>query len=131
MNDSLLRATVAVTQPRVRALLLNPDSAAAHRRAHEVGESSASFSSGVSLSLSRLRDLHERTGAAVEAYFYDMLPTWRVLALDEVQFVSAFGQSHEGHTSPMYKIAASAHGALHRGFRRFTDELREQSKQVL
>lgn len=31
----------------------------------------------------------------------------------------------------MYKIAASAHGALHRGFRRFTDELREQSKQVL
>lgn len=131
MNDSVLRATVARTRPVLRALLLNPDSPAAHRRAHEVGESPESFTSGVQLSVARLRELGEHTEAQVQVYFYDMLPTWRVLALDEVQFVSAFGQSHEGHTSPMYKIAASAHGALHRGFHRFTAELRGQAHRVI
>ncbi len=131
MNDSLLRATVALNRPVFRALLLDPDSTAAERRAAEVGESHESFASGVSLCVARLRELRGQTGAQVEVYFYDMLPTWRVLALDNVQFVSAFGEEHEGHTSPMYKIAASAHGALHRGFRRFTDELRAQSRQVI
>lgn len=131
MNDSLLRATVARTRPVFRALLLDPGSPAAHRRAREVGESPDSFASGVHLSVARLRELGEHTEAQVQVYFYDMLPTWRVLALDEVQFVSAFGQGHEGHTSPMYKIAASTHGALHRGFHRFTEELREQAHRVL
>lgn len=131
MNDSLLRATVARNRPLFRALLVDPASKAAQRRAAEVGESHESFASGVNLCVARLRELKEQTGAQVEVYFYDLLPTWRVLALDQVQFVSAFGTDHEGHTSPMYKIAASAHGALHRGFRRFTDELRAQAQQVI
>jgi len=37
---------------------------------------------------------------------------------DTTLFVSAFGEKHEGHTSPMYQITGSPHGALHRGFRR-------------
>lgn len=131
MNDSLLRATVARTRPLLRALLLDPESPAANRRAAEVGESAESFTSGVTLSVSRLRDLGEQTGAQVQVYFYDMLPTWRVLALDDVAFLSAFGHAHEGHTSSMYKIVASEHGALHRGFHRFMGELRTQSRRVL
>ncbi|WP_019854579.1 helix-turn-helix domain-containing protein [Actinopolyspora mortivallis] len=129
MNDSLLRSVVSRSRPRVSALLLDPNGEAARRRASEVGESWRVFKSGVELSVSRLEELSAYTD--VRVYFYDMLPTWRVLSLDDVQFVSVFGENHEGHTSRMYKIAESSHGALHRGFRRFTRELRNQAVRIV
>jgi hypothetical protein len=46
-------------------------------------------------------------GASIEGHVYDILPTWRVIALDATLFISAFGESHEGHTSPMYKLTGS------------------------
>ncbi|MGH4020548.1 MAG: hypothetical protein ACRDT0_15200 [Pseudonocardiaceae bacterium] len=58
MNDSLLRPTVAGVSPcAVRALLLDPESPAAHRRAEEIGESFESFAGGVRLAVARLREL--------------------------------------------------------------------------
>ncbi len=134
LNHSLLRP--AVTGGRspqvVRALLVDPDSDAARRRAAEIGESFESFTSGVLLAVARLRELAEHTTATMEIYLYDMLPTWRVIALDETLFVSAFGQDVEGHTSPMYKISSSAYGgALHRGFRRFVGELQRTARRVM
>lgn len=130
LNDSLLRASVKRSASRVRVLLLDPDCEAAHRRAAEIGESYGTFSSGVRLSIERLREL-AAAGVQVEGHVYDLLPTWRVIGLDGTLFVSAFGESHEGHTSPMYRIAGSPHGALHRGFRRFTDELRRTARRVV
>lgn len=133
LNDSLLRPAVAAASPHtVRVLLLDPESQAAHRRAEEIGESFESFAGGVRLTVARLRELSEHTETAVEVYLYDLLPTWRVIALDHTLFVSAFGEATEGHISPMYKISASARaGALHRGFRRFVGELRRTARRVM
>jgi transcriptional regulator with XRE-family HTH domain len=130
LNDSLLRSRVRARAVSVGVLLLDPDGDAAHRRAAEISESYGSFSAGIRLSLERLAEL-AADGANVAVHLYDMLPTWRVLGLDTTLFVSAFGTSHEGHTSPMYKITGSPHGALHRGFRRFIDELRRTSRRVV
>jgi hypothetical protein len=130
LNDSLLRASVQRGTPTVRALLLDPDCEAARRRAAEIGEGFESFTSGIRLSIARLRELNEQIGT-VCCYLYTMLPTWRVISLDGVMFVSAFGDTHEGHTSPMYRLTGSPHGALHRGFHRFADELRGTGRQVI
>lgn len=124
-----------ITSPgtrRVRALLLDPESPAAHRRAQEIGESLNSFAGGVHLSVARLTELAEHTGVTVEVYLYGLLPTWRVISLDGTMFISAFGEDSEVRTSPMYKITTSAYrGALHRGFRRFVGELRRTSRRVV
>jgi hypothetical protein len=130
MNDSLLRSRIRDRAVAVRVQLLDPDGEAAHRRAAEIGETYGSFSAGIRLSVERLADLAGE-GAAIEAYVYDILPTWRVIGLDATLFISAFGESHEGHTSPMYKLTGSPHGALHRGFHRFMDELRRTSRRVV
>lgn len=131
LNDSLLRAHVAAERPVVQMLLINPDSEAAARRAAEIGESVETFTAGVRLAISRLRELAEHTDGAVRGYLYDLLPTWRVIRLDDAMFVSAFGTDHEGHTSPMYKITHTRSGALYRGFLRFVDELRTTARRVV
>lgn len=130
MNDSLLRSRIQRQEATVRVLLLDPDSEAAHRRAAEIGESQTSFAAGIRLSIERLTELAAE-GADVHVHLYDMLPTWRLIGLDSTVFVSAFGEQNEGHTSPMYKLTGSPHGALHRGFRRFTDELRRTAQRVV
>lgn len=130
LNDSALRASVQRGTPTVRALLLDPDCEAARRRADEIGEGFESFASGIHLSIARLRELNEQTGT-VCCYLYTMLPTWRVIRLDNTMFVSAFGETHEGHTSPMYRLTGSPHGALYRGFRRFAEELCREARQVV
>lgn len=135
LNDSLLRPAVAggTSYVRViRALLLDPESAAAARRAAEIGESVESFADGVRLAVARLAELAEQTEATVEVGVYDLLPTWRVIALDSTLFVSAFGEDTEGHASPVYRIGSTAYGgALHRGFRRFVGELWRTARRVV
>jgi len=130
LNDSMLRATIQASAPTVAVLLLDPDCEAAERRAAEIGESHASFAAGIRLSVERLRELDDQTGT-VTCHLYSILPTWRVIGLDSTLFVSAFGETTEGHTSPMYRLAGSPHGALHRGFRRFITELRRTARQVV
>jgi hypothetical protein len=123
MNDSLLRGPASSAGATVRVLLLDPDSPAAVRRAEEIGESVPSFTEGIRLSVTRLCELADRTGAEVAVWLYDQLPTWRVIGVDQVLYVSAFGPGREGHHSAVYKIAQTAHGALHPGFHRQFTEL--------
>jgi hypothetical protein len=130
LNDSLLRASVQANAPTVRVLLLDPECEAARRRAAEIGEGYGSFRSGVRLSIELLSDLADETGT-VQCHLYSLLPTWRVISLDTTMLVAAFGDKDEGHTSPLYRLLASPHGALHRGFRRFMDELRSSARQVV
>jgi hypothetical protein len=129
LNDSLLRATTIRSAPTVAVLLLDPDCEAAERRAAEIGEGYASFAAGIRLSIEKLRELHKAINT-VTCHFYSILPTWRIIGLDSTLFVSAFGESHEG-MSPMYRLAGSPHGSLHRGFSRFTAELRRTARQVI
>jgi hypothetical protein len=130
LNDSMLRTNIQQSTPVVRVLLLDPDCPAAERRAAEIGEGYGSFAAGVRLSIERLKELGAETGT-VRCDLYTILPTWRVIGLDSTLFVSAFGESHEGHMSPMYRLAGSPHGALHRGFRRFIAELRRTARRVV
>jgi hypothetical protein len=130
LNDSMLRAAVQTSTPVVEVPLLDPDCEAAERRAAEIRESFESFAAGLRLSIERLRELNTQT-ATVTCHLYSILPTWGVIGLDTTLSVSAFGETTEGHTSPMYRLAGSPHGALHRGFRRFTTELRRTARQVV
>lgn len=131
LRDSLLRPAIAHDEhrTRLRALLLDPDSPAAAQRAAEIGESAESLAGGIRLAEARLREL---TGLAdVESYRYITLPTWRVIRLDATLYVSAFDPGWEGHESATYKILATPHGPLYRGFRRMFDALVEGSERII
>ncbi|WP_214111360.1 helix-turn-helix domain-containing protein [Acrocarpospora catenulata] len=135
LNDSLLRpglATEFEDQRRLRVLLLDPSCEAAHRRAQEIGESHESFAGGITLAEARLRELAARaTWLAVEVFRYTTTPVWRIISLDEIQYVSAFGEGWEGHESAVYKIAPSPQGVLHRGFRRTFDTVLAAAERVI
>jgi hypothetical protein len=123
LNDSLLRACLPRDQGgkglRVRIALLDPDSDALAQRAAEIGESAESLASGVRLAEARLRELAD--SCDIEVYWYRMLPTWRLIRTDSTMFVSAFDAGWEGHESATYKVMATPHGPLFRGFRRMFD----------
>ncbi|MEU3280739.1 helix-turn-helix domain-containing protein [Streptomyces antibioticus] len=120
LNDSLLRACLPREQGgkglRVRVALLDPDSDALALRAAEIGESPESLSGGVRLAEARLRELADTCHVGV--WRYRMLPTWRVIRTDSTMFVGAFDAGWEGHESATYKVMATPHGPLFRGFRR-------------
>jgi transcriptional regulator with XRE-family HTH domain len=130
LKDSLLRDAVTRQDqpPNVTILLSDPDAASTATRAAEIGESADSFTGGIKLSLTRLAELR-RDGLAV--YLYDALPVWRLIALDETLYVSAFATIWEGHESPTYKIVTTSGGALHGGFTRTFRDLQDHATRVI
>ncbi|MGI5217841.1 helix-turn-helix domain-containing protein [Nocardia sp. CA-290969] len=119
LKDSLLRGAIP-TGARLRTLLLNPDSDAAAYRAKEIGESAESFTAGIRLSISRLRELSV-AGRQVEVYLYDHVPVWRIISIDGpsgILFVSAFTDQREAHSCPTQRIEPNPRGILHHAFRR-------------
>ncbi|MGQ4616909.1 hypothetical protein [Nocardia sp. R7R-8] len=123
LKDSLLREVIPV-DARLRALLLDPDSAAAAYRAQEIGESAESFSAGIRLSLSRLREL-VAAGRRVEVYLYDHVPVWRIISVNGprgIMFVSAFTDHREAHACPTQRIEPNPGGILHHAFRRTVEQ---------
>ncbi|MGP4102197.1 hypothetical protein [Nonomuraea sp. KM90] len=135
LNDSLLRPELIgePDAPRtLRVLLLSPDGEAAAHRAEEINETSETFSSGIRLAEARLRELGTIAPTlTVEAYRYNTLPIWRLIILDDIQYVSAFGQKWEGHESAVYKIAPTPQGALHRGFRRLFEQTLRTAQRII
>ncbi|NKY96149.1 transcriptional regulator [Nocardiopsis dassonvillei subsp. albirubida] len=129
MNDSLLRNAVRKGKVRLRLLLLDPECPAAAHRAEEIGESTGSFTAGIRLAIARVQELSQ--GDNVELYLYDRLPVWRVIAIDNLLYLSAFGADWEGHSSAMYKLAPTPYGALHRGVRRHMEDLQCGARRLL
>jgi transcriptional regulator with XRE-family HTH domain len=132
LNDSLLRGSMTRqegTAPRVRVLLLHPDSPAVALRAAEIGESAESLAGGVRLAEARLRELV--AACDLSAYRYRILPTWRIIRLDTTMYVSAFDAGWEGHESATYKVMETPHGPLYRGFRRMFDALLGDAEQTI
>ncbi|NGO69175.1 helix-turn-helix domain-containing protein [Streptomyces boncukensis] len=124
LNDSLLRSALTREDeppPLVRVLILDPEAPALAVRAAEIGESSESLASGVRLAEARLRELAGECD--VHVYRYRLLPTWRLLRLDSILFVSAFDAGWEGHESAIYKVVETPHGPLYRGFRRMFEAM--------
>jgi hypothetical protein len=132
LNDSLLRGPVEgrTEAMRVRVLLLDPDAAAAEVRAREIGEHPDGFTAGIRMSLSRLGELAACPGADVRVAVYRDLPTWRLIRLDDVLYLSAFGKWSEGHRSGMYKLTAAANGVLHAEFLRHFEDVWQRSRPV-
>ncbi|QKV95062.1 helix-turn-helix domain-containing protein [Streptomyces sp. NA02950] len=120
LNDSLLRSSLTGSEgreaPRVRVLLLDPESPALALRAREIGESAESLAGGVKLTEARLRELSSTCD--LQVYRYSMHPTWRIIRLDDTMFVSAFDAGWEGHASATYKVMETPQGPLYRGFQR-------------
>ncbi len=132
LRDSLLRPHLDRDDddpPRLRVLLLAPDSPALVRRAAEIGESPESLSGGVRLAEARLREL--AAIARVEVYHYRTLPVWRVIRLDKTLYVSAFDTDWEGHESATYKVLATPYGPLYRGWRRLFDAMVNDADRVI
>ncbi|MCX4688174.1 helix-turn-helix domain-containing protein [Kitasatospora purpeofusca] len=132
LRDSLLRPHLdrdGDEPPRLRVLLLAPDSPALIRRAAEIGESPESLSGGVRLAEARLRELAEI--GRVEVYRYRTLPVWRVIRLDKTLYVSAFDTDREGHESATYKVLATPYGPLYRGWRRMFDAMVDDAVRVI
>ncbi|GGV19281.1 helix-turn-helix domain-containing protein [Streptomyces spectabilis] len=133
LNDSLLRACLPRDQGgkglRVRVALLDPDSAALARRAAEIGESTESLASGVRLTEARLRELADTCDISV--WRYGMLPTWRLIRTGDVMFVGAFDKGWEGHESATYKVMATPHGPLFRGFRRMFEAVIDGAQRTV
>lgn len=133
LNDSLLRACLPREQGgrglRVRVALLDPDSAALARRAAEIGESVESLAGGVRLAEARLRELADSCDIGV--WRYAMLPTWRIIRTDSTMFVGAFDAGWEGHESATYKVMATPHGPLFRGFRRMFEAVIDGAKRTI
>ncbi|MFF9312211.1 helix-turn-helix domain-containing protein [Streptomyces sp. NPDC014748] len=133
LNDSLLRACLPRDQGgkglRVRVALLDPESPALARRAAEIGESAESLASGVRLAETRLRELADVCDISV--WRYRMLPTWRVIRCDATIFVGAFDAGWEGHESATYKVMATPHGPLYRGFRRMFEAILDGAEQTV
>jgi hypothetical protein len=133
LNDSLLRACLPRDQGgkglRVRIALLDPDSAALEQRAAEIGESAESLASGVRLAEARLRELADSCDISV--WRYRMLPTWRVIRTDSTMFVGAFDAGWEGHESATYKVMATPHGPLFRGFCRMFEAVIDGAQRTV
>ena len=132
LRDSLLRPHLereGEEPPRLRVLLLDPDSEAVAQRAAEIGESAESLAGGVRLAEARLREL--AASGIVEVYRYATLPVWRIIRLDTTLYVAAFAGAWEGHESATYKLLATPHGPLHAGFRRQFDSMVQHAQRVI
>lgn len=132
LNSSLLRPHLdrdGDAPPRLRVLLLDPDSPAVARRAAEIGESAESLSGGIRLSEARLRELAADGG--VEVYRYRTLPVWRAIRLGSVMYVGAFDAEWEGHESATYKLVRTPGGPLWAGLARLFDAMVEDSTRII
>lgn len=133
LRDSLLRPHLdrdGNPPPRLRVLLLAPDSPATALRAAEIGESTESLASGVLLAEARLREL-AAAGGGVEVYRYNTLPIWRVVRLDTTLYVGSFSATWEGHESATYKLVGTPYGPLYDGFRRLFDSMLTDAHRVI
>jgi hypothetical protein len=132
LTDSLLRGPLAARADhvRVRVLLLDPDTPAAAARASEIGESAEAFTAGIHLCIARLAEFAAYAPVDFQVALYSDLPTWRIIRLDDVLYLSAFGEWSEGHRSGMYKLTAAANGVLHAGFVRHFEDVWQRSRRV-
>ncbi|MFE4516287.1 helix-turn-helix domain-containing protein [Kitasatospora sp. NPDC056783] len=132
LRDSLLRQHLdrdGDPAPRLRVLLLDPDSPAAMRRAAEIGESAESLTSGILLAEARLREL--AMVGHVEVYRYTTVPVWRIIRLDSTLYVGTFDAGWEGHESATYKVLPTPSGPLYRGWRRQFEVLLDSAQRVV
>ena len=135
LRDPLLRAERTAPAGRtiaVRVLLLDAESGAARRRAAQVGAPADSFCSEIRLVEAGLREFAARKGRiALEVYRYRVVPAWRLIRVDDIQYVSTLCDGWDGAGAEVYQLAETAHGPLYRGFRQVFEDLRSGARRVV
>lgn len=135
LRDPLLRAERSAPAGRkvaVRVLLLDAESAAARRRAAQLGAPADSFCSEIRLVEAGLREFAASTARiALEVYRYHVVPAWRLIRVDDIQYVSTLCDGWDGAGAEVYRLAETAHGPLHRGFRQVFEDLRSSAHRVV
>jgi hypothetical protein len=134
LADPLRRAAGAVPpgqQVAVRVLLLDPGSAAARRRAGELGEPPESFAAEISETVAQMADLASGLPRLrLELRCYRQLPVWRMIVIDRIQYVSVLCLADPASPAAIYKLEQVPGGALYQGFQQVFDKLAAAARPV-
>lgn len=111
-------------QVAVRVLLLDPGSAAARRRAGELGEPPGSFDAEIRNTVTQMAKLASRLPRLrLELRCYRQLPVWRMIVIDRIQYVSVLCPADPDSPAAIYKLRQVPSGALYQGFQQVFDRL--------
>ena len=134
LADPLRRAARAVPPDRqvaVRVLLLDPGSAAARRRAGELGEPPGSFVTEIRNTVTEMAGLaSELPRLRLELRCYRQLPVWRMIVIDRIQYVSVLCPADPDNPAVIYKLRQVPGGALYQGFQQVFDALAAAARPV-
>lgn len=96
------------TPPKLRFLLLDPQSPAFERRAKDEREPTKAWRSDLEVTVSRLRGYKESLGVDAELRLSSRYPIWRAIIVDrEKVYVSVFLPGRRGTESTQYEFATS------------------------
>ncbi|MFJ4849999.1 MULTISPECIES: XRE family transcriptional regulator [unclassified Streptomyces] len=135
LGDSLLRGPLTSRDrtgvPRLRLLLLHPESPAVARIAEEVGETARFFVSSLRFAEDMLAALAEEGTIRLEVYRYRTTPVWRLVRLDGLTFVSVIGRPGDARGSMVYRLSATPPGSVLHGFERFFEAMLGEAERVI
>jgi hypothetical protein len=115
----------------VRVLLLDPGSAAARRRAGELGEPPGSFDAEIRDTVAQMADLASGLPRLrLELRCYRQLPVWRMIVIDGIQYVSVLCPADPDNPAAIYKLRQVPGGALYQGFQQVFDTLAAAARPV-
>jgi hypothetical protein len=118
-------------QVAVRVLLLDPGSAAARRRAGELGEPPGSFAAEIRDTAAQMTDLASQLPRLrLELRCYRQLPVWRMIVIDRIQYVSVLCPADPDSPAVIYKLRQVPGGALYQGFQQVFDTLAAAARPV-
>ena len=118
-------------QVAVRVLLLDPGSAAARRRAGELGEPPGSFAAEITDTVAQMADLaSELPRLRLELRCYRELPVWRMIVIDGIQYVSVLCPADPDSPAVIYKLRQIPGGALYQGFQQVFGTLAAAARPV-
>jgi hypothetical protein len=130
-----LRSAASTAPPgrevTVRVLLLDPGSAAARRRAGELGEPPGSFDAEIRSTVTQMADLASQLPRLrLELRCYRQLPVWRMIVIDQIQYVSVLCPAAPDSPAAIYKLRQVPGGALYQGFQQLFATLAAAARPV-
>ncbi|MDX2643286.1 helix-turn-helix domain-containing protein [Streptomyces sp. PA03-1a] len=136
LGDSLLRGPLTRdgrtgSPPRMRLLLLHPESPAVARIAEEVGETPRFFASSLRFAEDMLAALADEGTIQLEVYRYRTAPVWRLVRLDGAAFVSVIGPPADPRGSLVYRLSATPPGSVLYGFDRWFEAMLGEAERVI
>jgi transcriptional regulator with XRE-family HTH domain len=122
MADSLLRGPLTRpgrgSTPKLRVMVLHPESPAVAFMADKVGETERFFAASLRFGEELLHELADQGTVDLEVYRYLSQPVWRIVRLDGTVFVAIIGPRSEARAQSVYRLAPTPPGSVAYGFHR-------------